>query len=140
MDIRQHLESQTSIPIALGPALSANRVTAVRLESIKSQIHREILAQVDLRRMETISPEALRQELKALTQSLLDGSGLAINEVERRQIVQGIQDEMLGLGPIEPLLADPTVSDILVNGPHRVYVERKGKSSRPTLNSTARRI
>ena len=127
LDIRQHLESQTSIPIALGPALSANRVTAVRLESIKSQIHREILAQVDLRRMETISPEALRQELKALTQSLLDDSGLAINEVERRHIVQGIQDEMLGLGPIEPLLADPTVSDILVNGPHRVYVERKGK-------------
>jgi pilus assembly protein CpaF len=127
MDIRQHLESQTSLPIALGAALSANRVTAVRLESIKSQIHREILAQVDLRRMETISPEALRQELKALTQSLLDDSGLAINEAERRQIVQGIQDEMLGLGPIEPLLADPTVSDILVNGPHKVYVERKGK-------------
>lgn len=127
MDIRQHLESQTSIPIALGSALSAHRVTAVRLEAIKSQIHREILAQVDLRRMETISPEALRQELKVLTQSLLDESGLAINEAERRQIVQGIQDEMLGLGPIEPLLADPTVSDILVNGPHRVYVERKGK-------------
>ena len=104
LDIRQHLESQTSIPIALGPALSANRVTAVRLESIKSQIHREILAQVDLRRMETISPEALRQELKALTQSLLDDSGLAINEVERRHIVQGIQDEMLGLGPIEPFI------------------------------------
>lgn len=127
MDIRQHLESQTSIPIALGSVLSAHRVTAVRLEAIKSQIHREILAQVDLRRMETISPEALRQELKVLTQSLLDESGLAINEAERRQIVQGIQDEMLGLGPIEPLLADPTVSDILVNGPHRVYVERKGK-------------
>jgi hypothetical protein len=54
-------------------------VTAVRLESIKSQIHREILAQVDLRRMETISPEALRLELKTLAQSLLDDSGLAIN-------------------------------------------------------------
>lgn len=127
MDIRQHFESHASIPIALATAQSPNRVTAVRLESIKSQIHREILAQVDLRRMETISPEALRQELKGLTQRLLDESGLAINEAERRQIVQGIQDEMLGLGPIEPLLADPTVSDILVNGPHSVYVERKGK-------------
>ena len=127
MDIRQHFESHASIPIALATAQSPSRVTAVRLESIKSQIHREILAQVDLRRMETISPEALRQELKGLTQRLLDESGLAINEAERRQIVQGIQDEMLGLGPIEPLLADPTVSDILVNGPHSVYVERKGK-------------
>ena len=127
MDIRQHFESHAAIPIALATAQSPNRVTAVRLESIKSQIHREILAQVDLRRMETISPETLRQELKGLTQRLLDDSGLAINETERRQIVQGIQDEMLGLGPIEPLLADPTVSDILVNGPHSVYVERKGK-------------
>ena len=62
MDIRQHFESHASIPIALATAQSPNRVTAVRLESIKSQIHREILAQVDLRRMETISPEALRQK------------------------------------------------------------------------------
>jgi pilus assembly protein CpaF len=126
-DIRQQFESQTPIPILLGSSMAANRVTAVRLEKIKSQIHREILSQVDLRRMETISPEALRQELKNLTENLLDESGLAINESERRQIVQGIQDEMLGLGPIEPLLADPGVSDILVNGPFKVYVERKGK-------------
>ncbi len=127
LDIRQHFESQTPHPIALGSTLSVNRVTAVRLETIKTQIHRKILTQVDLRRMETMSAEALRQELKALTQRLLDESGLAINETERRQIVQGIQDEMLGLGPIEPLLADPSVSDILVNGPHSVYVERRGK-------------
>lgn len=127
LDIRQHFESQTPLPIALGSTLSSNRASAVRLETIKAQMHREILAQVDLRRMETMSPEALRQELKGLTQKLLDDSALAINEAERRQIVQGIQDEMLGLGPIEPLLADPSVSDILVNGPHRVYVERKGK-------------
>jgi pilus assembly protein CpaF len=127
IDIRQQFESQTPAPILLGPALAATRVTAVRLEKIKSQIHREILSQVDLRRMETISPEALRLELKNLTERLLDESSMVINESERRQIVQGIQDEMLGLGPIEPLLADPGVSDILVNGPYKVYVERKGK-------------
>ena len=127
IDIRQQFESQTPTPILLGPALAATRVTAVRLEKIKSQIHREILAQVDLRRMETISPEALRLELKNLTERLLDESSMVINESDRRQIVQGIQDEMLGLGPIEPLLADPGVSDILVNGPYKVYVERKGK-------------
>ena len=127
IDIRQQFESQTPTPILLGPALAATRVTAVKLEKIKSQIHREILSQVDLRRMETISPEALRLELKNLTERLLDESSMVINESERRQIVQGIQDEMLGLGPIEPLLADPGVSDILVNGPYKVYVERKGK-------------
>lgn len=126
-DIRQQFEAQTPTQIFLGPVRSSSRVSAVRLEKIKSQIHREILAQVDLRRMETISPEALRLELKTLTESLLEQSDLAINESERRQIIQGIQDEMLGLGPIEPLLADPSVSDILVNGPFKVFVERKGK-------------
>jgi pilus assembly protein CpaF len=127
IDIRKRFESQAPIPILLGPLLAANRVSAVRLEKIKSQIHREILSQVDLRRMESITPETLRVELKNLTENLLDESNLAINETERRQIIQGIQDEMLGLGPIEPLLADSSVSDILVNGPHKVYVERKGK-------------
>jgi pilus assembly protein CpaF len=74
-----------------------------------------------------MSPEQLRSELKLLTERLLDDDSIAINESERRTVVQSIQNEMLGLGPIEPLLADTTVSDILVNGPNRVYVERRGR-------------
>jgi pilus assembly protein CpaF len=77
--------------------------------------------------MESMSPTQLRSELKLLTERLLDDDGIAINESERRTVVQSIQHEMLGLGPIEPLLADTTVSDILVNGPNRVYVERRGR-------------
>jgi pilus assembly protein CpaF len=77
--------------------------------------------------MESMSAEQLRKELKLLTERLLDEDSVAINESERRTIVQSIQNEMLGLGPIEPLLADTTVSDILVNGPSRVYVERQGR-------------
>jgi pilus assembly protein CpaF len=77
--------------------------------------------------MESMSPEQLRSELKLLTERLLDDDSIAINESERRTVVQSIQNEMLGLGPIEPLLADTTVSDILVNGPNRVYVERRGR-------------
>lgn len=127
IDIREQFESQSPVPILLTPMQADARVNAVRLEKVKSRIHREILTQVDLRRMETLSPEALRSELKILTQKLLDDSNLVINELDRRQIVQGIQDEMLGLGPIEPLLADPSVSDILVNGPHKIFVERHGK-------------
>jgi pilus assembly protein CpaF len=57
----------------------------------------------------------------------MDEHRLVLNEQERRQITLGIQDEILGLGPIEPLLSDPGVSDILVNGPRSVYVERRGK-------------
>ena len=101
-------------------------VPANRLESIKAKIHRKILSLVDLRTMETMSSEQLRSELKLLGERLLDEDGLAINESERHSIVQSIQNEMLGLGPIEPLLADSSISDILVNGPNKVYVERRG--------------
>jgi pilus assembly protein CpaF len=97
------------------------------IETIKSRIHRKILGLVDLHTMERMSPEQLRSELKLLTERLLDDDSIAINESERRTVVQSIQNEMLGLGPIEPLLADTTVSDILVNGPNRVYVERRGR-------------
>ena len=77
--------------------------------------------------MEGMSSEQLRNDLKVLGERLLDEDGMAINEAERRGIVTSIQNEMLGLGPLEPLLADPTVSDILVNGASKVYVERAGK-------------
>jgi len=97
------------------------------LDNIKAQIHQEILSLMDWQRMESMAPERLRQELKVLTEQLIETHKLALNETDRRLIIQGIQDEMLGLGPIEPLLSDPSVSDILVNGPYQVYAERHGK-------------
>ena len=102
------------------PALS-------HLESVKARIHQRILNLVNLNTMESMTPDQLRKELKLLSERLLDEDESAINEAERHSIVQSIQNEMLGLGPIEPLLADPTVSDILVNGPSKDYVERRGK-------------
>jgi pilus assembly protein CpaF len=102
------------------PALS-------HLESVKARIHQRILNLVNLNTMESMTSDQLRKELKLLSERLLDEDESAINEAERHNIVQSIQNEMLGLGPIEPLLADPTVSDILVNGPSKVYVERRGK-------------
>lgn len=98
-----------------------------KLNSIKSKIHLKILSIVDLRTMERMSAIELKNELKLLCEKILDEELLAINEVERRTIVQSIQNEMLGLGPLEPLLGDPTISDILVNGPFSVYVEKKGR-------------
>jgi pilus assembly protein CpaF len=82
---------------------------------------------MDWQRLESMPPERLRPELKNLTEELMVKHKMALNETERQTVIQAIQDEMLGLGPIEPLLADPTVSDILVNGPHQVYAERHGK-------------
>ena len=98
-----------------------------RLDQIRTQIHREMLAEMDLRRLEGIPLDLLKRELKALAERLISAKNVPVNEAELRQIVQGIQNEILGLGPIEPLLADNSVSDILVNGPHRIYVERRGR-------------
>lgn len=102
-------------------------LSPTRIELIKARIHNKILNLVNLHTMEGMTSEQLKKELKLLSERLLDEDETAINEAERRSIVQSIQNEMLGLGPIEPLLADPTVSDILVNGPNRVYVERRGR-------------
>jgi pilus assembly protein CpaF len=99
----------------------------LKLNLIKARIHQKILSIVDLRTMERMSPNELKTELKNLCERILDEESLAINALERRTIVQSIQNEMLGLGPLEPLLADTSISDILVNGPYSVYVERKGR-------------
>jgi pilus assembly protein CpaF len=98
-----------------------------RFEQIRARIHRDVLAQMDLRRLDSVPAPLLRAQLQDMSQNLMDEHRLALNEQERRQITKGIQDEILGLGPIEPLLSDPSVSDILVNGPRHVYVERHGK-------------
>ncbi len=96
-------------------------------QDLKSRIHRKLLDRVDLAVMESLSPEQLGGELKTLVERLLAEETLAINEVERQNIVRDIQHEVLGLGPLEALLVDPTISDILVNTYRQVYIERHGK-------------
>ena len=103
------------------------------LEPVRTRIHREMLARLDLQQLEKMPPEALRAELQWLAGQLMDELKIALNESERRQVIQGIQDEMLGLGPLEPLLADPAISDILVNGPQDTWFERRGKLERSTV-------
>jgi len=96
-------------------------------QELRSRIHRKLLDRVDLTMMERMPPETLRQELKALVERLLSEEPMAINDSERMNMVRDIQHEVLGLGPLEILMADPTVSDILVNTYNQVYVERRGK-------------
>lgn len=96
-------------------------------QELRSRMHRKVLDRVDLRAMESMAPEQLKDELKILVERLLTEEKLAVNDTERESLVRDIQHEVLGLGPLETLMADPTVSDILVNTYQRVYVERKGK-------------
>jgi len=99
-------------------------------QKLKTGIHRKLLDSVDLSIMESLAPARLKDEIAILVERLLAEDGAVINESERRGLVRDIQHEMLGFGPLEPLLADPSVSDILVNSHSQVYVERAGKLER----------
>ncbi|MDD2933209.1 MAG: CpaF family protein [Methylotenera sp.] len=96
-------------------------------QELRSRIHRKLLDRVDLAMMESMPPELLREELKTLVERLLSEETMAINDSERTNLVRDIQHEVLGLGPLETLMADSTISDILVNTYRQVYVERNGK-------------
>ena len=98
-------------------------------QQMKARVHQLLLGRLDLVAVESMAPERLRGELSLLVERLLIEENIVVNATERRNLVRDIQHEMLGLGPLEPLLADPTVSDILVNGSKQVYVERRGQLS-----------
>ena len=108
------------------PAVETRRIDADALR-LKSEIHLELLKKFDLTVMEKISDEELRQRLAVFVEETLQEKKLGLSESQRKTLVTAIQNEVMGLGPLEPLLADDSVSDILVNGPHTVYVERRGK-------------
>ena len=94
---------------------------------IKSRLHLQILERVDLASLESMTEIQLRREISTQVDWLLQENPAAINDAERRMLVRDIQNEMLGLGPLELLMADPSVSDILVNSYKQIYVERHGR-------------
>ncbi|GAB3409205.1 CpaF family protein [Massilia agilis] len=96
-------------------------------QAIKARIHLKLLDKFDLAALEALPAATLRSEIAAMAERMLDEDTAAINELERRALIRDIQHEMLGFGPLELLMADPTVSDILVNRYNRIFVERKGR-------------
>ena len=94
---------------------------------LRRALYQRVLERVDLDTLRTLEPMRLRTELRRLVNRLLDDSNLAFNAAERQQVVGDIENEVMGLGPLEPLLQDTTVNDILVNGPTKVWVERQGR-------------
>jgi pilus assembly protein CpaF len=102
-------------------------------QELKVRIHQKLLDRVDLAVMESLTPERLKEEIAILVERLLSEEAVVVNDSERASLVRDIQHEMLGLGPLEPLLADPTISDILINGHSHVYVERRGKLERTDI-------
>jgi pilus assembly protein CpaF len=98
-----------------------------RLGEIKLDMHRSLLDNLNLSALETASEAELRAEIGAITGEVLEERSIILNREDRTTLVQELYDEVRGLGPLETLLKDDTVNDILVNGPHQIFVERAGK-------------
>jgi pilus assembly protein CpaF len=96
---------------------------------LKTRIHDRLLDLIDLSLIETLDHESLKAQIKILVKNILseNDQDVPLNSIERELLITEIQHEVLGLGPLEPLLQDPTISDILVNAFNRIYVERYGK-------------
>ncbi len=128
MSLREHLQTGT---LDVDPATNSARMNPAtdikRYNELRARIHRKLLDRIDLRVLETLPADQMNVELQNAVERLLAEEAVPINEAERRTLQSDIQHEVLGLGPLESLMADPTVSDILVNTWRQVYVERAGQ-------------
>src|ERR1700732_156894 len=100
--------------------------TRTDFNAVKTAIHRRLIQKLNLDRLGEVKREDVRREVAQILESLVLGESTPMNLQERERLAQEVLDEVFGLVPLEPLLADPTISDILVNTYKRVYVERKG--------------
>src|SRR6476469_1044395 len=92
-------------------------------QDLKKSMHQMILDRIDLERLKRLTAEQFKHELALLIQRIIEEERIVLNQSERHALVLDIQHEMLGFGPLEPLLVDPTISDILVNTASNVYIE-----------------
>lgn len=90
-------------------------------------LHKHLLEELNLAALENAKERELRQEISAISNEFLEARGIVLNREERIALFDEICDEVVGLGPLEPLLKDDTIADILINGPKRVFIERFGK-------------
>ena len=102
-------------------------------QEMKSRLHRTLINRMDLTKLSTLTPEQVHAEVSRLAESVLAQEAMPLSVSERERLVSDVQHELFGLGPLEPLLKDPTISDILVNKHDTIYIERRGKIERTTV-------
>jgi pilus assembly protein CpaF len=96
-------------------------------QELKFTLHRKLLDRIDLDALSRIGDESIRSEVRQAVMTILEGEPTLLTLEDKQQLSEEVLDEVFGLGPLEPLLEDPGISDILVNGHAQVYVERKGQ-------------
>ena len=116
-------------PVSASPAWEDKKKTGLSFkvyQDLKSSVHRDLLNKVDVEKIATVRDERTRAQVLAVIQDLVANLKTPMSGRERERLALEVSDEVFGLGPLEPLLQDPTISDILVNGHKQVYVERAG--------------
>ncbi|TKC92597.1 CpaF family protein [Trinickia terrae] len=133
MSLREQLLMQSNVasfdasPPGAASTSAESLASRQAYQQLKMTIHETIIDRVELDKLQRLTPDQVKRELAQLVERIVEEEKIPMNESERKRLVQDVQDEMLGLGPLEPLLQDPTISDILVNTCKHVYVERRGK-------------
>ncbi len=124
VQVKRRAQSRTPAQVA---PVDKEKKRKERLGEIKLELHKRLLDNLNLSALENASESDLRSEIVAISGEALDEMGVVLNREERQTLNQDLYDEVTGLGPLEPLLKDDSVNDILVNGPQQVFVERAGK-------------
>ncbi len=135
MSLRERLIRETN-PAVVGTARASGSgddtatINQHSFQEMKARLHRAIINRMDLTKLGQLDPDQLRSEVSRLAEGLLAVENAPLSSNERERLVEEVRHELFGLGPLEPLLADPTISDILVNAPQNIYIERRGKLER----------
>ena len=116
-------------PLPPCPGASGPVRTADRYFDIKSEIHKKLIGVLNLEKVSSLPKDRVRAEIGRVVERLIEDERIPMTTAEQNKMVEEVLDEVLGLGPLEPLLKEPSISDILVNGYNKVYIERGGKLS-----------
>ncbi|MDT4968222.1 MAG: pilus assembly protein CpaF [Acidobacteriota bacterium] len=127
MALRERLIREANQPGA--PLLPADEAANSQrsFQEMKSRLHRALINRMDLTKLGAMAPDQINAEVSRLAEGVLAIEAMPLSTIERERLVNEVRHELFGLGPLEPLLGDPTISDILVNSHRKIYIERRGK-------------
>ena len=126
----QQKHMSTKSPSAARPT---GQTSGTEFEALKRRIHTKLVDKLDLSRVGELEGDVLRREIRLVVEHLCDTEDTLLNRSERDRLVEEVLDETFGLGPLELLLKDSSISDILINGPKNIYCERRGKMEKTTV-------
>ena len=113
---------------------AGNGAGQASFQEMKSRLHRALINRMDLTKLGSLAPEQVHDEVSRLAEGVLISEAMPLSAADRERLIDEVQHELFGLGPLEPLLSDSTISDILVNSPDKIYIERRGKIELTCVN------